>query len=497
MGFRKESEKEQKMPVMLFHSLLIVYWVLVLCMAVMIVLENRPPVKTVAWILALVFLPVIGLLVYLLFGRRRYRGQLINRAGAIQLARRAAYRFYRSASPEIPEEHYRLIRLFKRQSAAYLYPENRTDVFTDGSKMFGELLKDIAAARHHVHIEFYIIEADAVGNRLSDLLIAKVKEGVKVRLVYDDVGCWNVPSVFFRRMKEAGVEVQAFLPVRFVRFTRKMNYRNHRKIVVIDGKVGYVGGMNLASRYMEGTPGQPAWRDTHMRLQGNAVQGLQRAFLADWYVAANELVTDTGYYPTAERTVRFREPEREPESRRASLQIVTSLPTSYWPDIMQGMVLAMMRTERYCYIQSPYFLPTDRFLFAMQTAALSGVDVRLMIPEWADRRLLTYASRSYLLDAMKAGVRVYLYQGAFLHAKTWVSDDSLSSCGSTNIDFRSFENNFEVNAFVYDRKVALAMKRTFLKDAEKCYLLNLDNLTSRKRWHRRFESFIRILAPLL
>ncbi|MCM1108623.1 MAG: cardiolipin synthase [Clostridium sp.] len=473
------------------------YLVLVFSVSVVIVLENRPPAKTVAWILAVFFLPVTGLLIYLLFGRRRYRGQLINRAGAMQLARRAAYRFYRSSAPAIPEEYYRLIRLFKRQSSAFLYPENRVDLFTDGGDMFKELLRDIRAARHHVHIEFYIIEADEVGERLSRLLMDKVKEGVAVRLIYDDVGCWRVPVKFFRRLKENGVEVRPFLPVQFAKFTPKVNFRNHRKIVVVDGRVGYVGGMNLALRYMKTTDRQRVWRDTHLRLQGSAVQGLQRAFLADWYVASGNLATDNAFYPTEETTLHFRQPERRPEARCASLQIVTSLPTSYWPDIMQGMIYALMRVKRYCYIQTPYFLPTDRFLFALQTAALAGVDVRLMIPEWADRRLLTYASRSYLLDAMKAGVRVYLYQGTFLHAKTWVSDDSLSSCGSTNIDFRSFENNFEVNAFVYDKEMAQAMKRTFLRDAENCYLLNLDSLASRARWHRKLESFIRILAPLL
>ncbi|MBO5181799.1 MAG: cardiolipin synthase [Paraprevotella sp.] len=482
---------------MLYHVLLILYLALVLSAAVVIVLENRPPVKTVAWILSLFFLPVLGLAVYLLFGRRRHRWQLISRAGAIQLARRAAYRFYRSSVPDIPEEHYRLIYLFRRQSAAYLYPNNRTDVFMSGGEMFAELLKDIQAARHHVHVESYIIEDDEVGRSLSDALIAKVREGVQVRLIYDDVGCWNVPSSFFRKMREAGVEVRAFLPVRFAKFTPRVNFRNHRKIVVVDGVVGYVGGMNLARRYVTGDAGKPVWRDTHLRLQGNAVQGLQRAFLADWYVAADELVIDSCYFPKEEQGVWCREPEREPEGRKVSLQIVTSLPTSRWSDIMQGMVLALMRAKRYCYIQTPYFLPTERFLFAMQTAAFSGVDVRLMIPEWADRRLLTYASRSYLLDVMRAGVRVYLYQGAFLHAKTWVSDDSLASCGSTNIDFRSFENNFEVNAFLYDKKVALAMKRQFLADAKKCYLLNLDSLASRARWHRKLESFIRVLAPLL
>lgn len=283
-----------------------------------------------------------------------------------------------------------------------------------------------------------------------------------MRLVYDDVGCWNVKNRFFKQMETDGIQVAPFLPVRFPKFTSKVDFRNHRKIVVIDGIIGYVGGMNLAERYFyQVDRSQPVWRDTHVRIMGNAVGGLQRAFLSDWYVAAGLTITDQVYYPREEECRKIMACDREPYvSRNALIQIVTSIPTAPWPDIMQGMILALLRARQYCYLQSPYFMPTERMLFALQTAALAGVDVRLMIPERTDKRFLTWASRSFLHDVMRAGVRVYLYQKGFLHSKTLVCDDTLMSCGSTNIDFRSFERNFEVNAFVYDKEAALHMKKS-------------------------------------
>mgnify|MGYP002072033059 FL=1 len=480
----------------MYGALGAVYLIVLLSVMLVIVLENRQPVRTVAWILVLMCFPVLGLVIYAFFGRNLKRGALISKVCAVQLARRSAHRFYRSCFPVVPEEHARLIYLFRRQSVSFLYPDNDVNVFTEGPAMLEQMLCDMAAARDHIHVEFYIFEDDETGRRVRDCLMKKAAEGVQVRVIYDDVGCWNVSSAFFAEMKKAGIEVCAFLPVRFPLFTSKVNYRNHRKIVVVDGKVGYVGGMNLADRYFNGAADRKGWRDTHMRLAGNAVLGLQRAFLADWYVAGDELIASSRYFPE-----HVAEEDKVPaggiSARKVQMQVVTSIPTDVWPDIMQGLVLILLRAKRYCYIQSPYFIPTDRVLFAMQTAAMSGVDVRLMLPEHADKKILTWASRSYLTDVMRAGVRVYLYRKTFLHAKAWVSDDSLFSCGSTNMDFRSFEHNFEINAFVYDKKIAQTMKRVFVNDQQHCRLLNLERWMERSTWRRVSESLIRVLTPLL
>ncbi len=485
--------------VVIYSVLAAFYLFIVLSQMLVVILENRQPVKTVAWLMVLFCLPVIGLVIYFFFGRNRKREHFVSRACASQLARRAAVRFYQGGFPDVPEDYRPLIKLFRRQSGAFPYPDNKIRLFVSGQDMLDALLRDIAAARHHIHVEFYIIEDDRVGRMVRDALLAKVREGVSVRLVYDDVGCWNVENEFFRQMEREGVQVAAFLPVRFPKLTSKVDFRNHRKIVVIDGIVGYVGGMNLADRYVYSMDaGEAAWRDTHMRVMGNAVAGLQRAFLSDWYVATEQTITSQVYYPREEECRDILAHDHEPSvSRDALVQIVTSIPTAPWPDIMQGMILALMRAQRYCYLQSPYVMPTELMLFAIQTAALSGVDVRLMIPESADNRILTWATRSYLYDVVRAGVRVYLYKGEFLHSKTMVCDDMLMSCGSTNIDFRSFERNFEVNAFVYDRQAALQMKEIFIEDEKKCRMLNLETWGKRPFWTRMAESSIRLLSPLL
>lgn len=485
--------------VVIYSVIATFYLIVVLSQMVVVILENRQPVKTVAWLMVLFSLPIIGLLIYFLFGRNRKREHFVSRACASQLARRSAVRFYQGGFPEVPSEHRQLIKLFRRQSGAFPYPDNKVRFFLSGKDMLDNLLRDIAQARHHIHMEFYIIEDDRVGGAVRRALMAKALEGVSVRLAYDDVGCWNVKNSFFKEMEKAGVQVAPFLPVRFPKLTSKVDFRNHRKIVVIDGIIGYVGGMNLADRYVYARDGAgSAWRDTHIRMMGNAVGGLQRAFLSDWYVAAGQTVTDQVYYPQEKECLEIMERDEEPYiSRHALVQIVTAIPTAPWPDIMQGMIFALMRAKKYCYLQSPYFMPTERMLFALQTAALAGVDVRLMLPERTDKRFLTWASRSFLHDVMKAGVRVYLYQKGFLHSKTFVCDDTLVSCGSTNIDFRSFERNFEVNAFIYDNEAALNMKAVFLEDQQYCRMLNLEVWEVRSIWRRMGESSIRLLSPLL
>lgn len=485
--------------VVIYSIIATFYLIVVLSQMVVVILENRQPVKTVAWLMVLFSLPIIGLLIYFLFGRNRKREHFVSRACASQLARRSAVRFYQGGFPDVPSEHQQLIKLFRRQSGAFPYPDNKVRFFLSGKDMLDNLLRDIAQARHHIHMEFYIMEDDRVGRAVRQALMDRAREGVSVRLVYDDVGCWNVKNRFFKEMEKAGVQVAPFLPVRFPKLTSKVDFRNHRKIVVIDGIIGYVGGMNLADRYVYARDGAgAAWRDTHMRMMGNAVGGLQRAFLSDWYVAAEQTVTDQVYYPQEKECLEIMECDEEPYvSKNALVQIVTAIPTAPWPDIMQGMILALLRAKKYCYLQSPYFMPTERMLFALQTAALAGVDVRLMLPERTDKRFLTWASRSFLHDVMKAGVRVYLYQKGFLHSKTLVCDNTLVSCGSTNIDFRSFERNFEVNAFVYDTKAALSMKAVFLEDQKYCRMLNLEVWEVRSIWRRMGESTIRLLSPLL
>ena len=293
-------------------------------------------------------------------------------------------------------------------------------------------------------------------------------------------------------MREEGIEVGSFLPVHFPTFTSKLNYRNHRKIIVIDGRVGYIGGMNIALRYVKGRGSQP-WRDTMLRLEGGVVYSLQRAFLVDWYFVDGTLITNRDYYPVNDTTS-----PASPLSPPNLAQVVTSAPTNPYPEIMQGYVRAITNARRYIFIETPYFLPNDPVLFALKTAAVGGVDVRVMCPLSSDSHLTEWASRPYLRELHEAGASVLLYRSGFLHSKMMVVDDALATCGSTNVDIRSFEQNFEANIFVYDEGTALRLKKVFLDDQQYCIPLDKVPSWSHPKFYRRlWESLIRLFSPLL
>jgi cardiolipin synthase len=285
-------------------------------------------------------------------------------------------------------------------------------------------------------------------------------------------------------MLSMGIEVRPFLKVRFPRFTGKVNYRNHRKLAIIDGKTGFIGGMNIANRYVKGLS-WGTWRDTHLKIEGRGVYGLQTAFLTDWYATDYSLITSSRYYP--EMGV----------SGDVLMQIVTSNPIGKCRNIMQGLLVAISSARKYLYIQTPYLLPSEPILLALKTASLAGVDVRIMIPQKADTKLVHYASLSYIDELLEAGVNIYMYKKGFLHAKLLVSDDVLSTIGSTNMDFRSFEHNFEANAFMYDRCVAVTLKNTFISDQKNALSLSVKNWRKRSWYQKSLESVIRLFAPLL
>ena len=448
---------------------------------IVVVLDNRNPVKTLAWVLVLSFLPVVGLIFYFFFGRDVRKEKIISRRGYFRLNKYPLAEYYERKPGE---DRHQLMRFFRKVNGSLPFDGNGIEIYTSADEMLPALLKAIAHAQHHIHLQFYIFEDDAVGRLVRDALIDKAKQGVEVRLLYDDVGSWKVKSDFFDQMREAGIETRAFLKVRFPMFTSKVNYRNHRKVAVIDGRVGFVGGMNIALRYLKGVS-WGVWRDTHVRIEGCAVYGLQVSFLTDWYAADHSLITSSRYYPEM------------PVYGESSVQIVTSNPIGGGASIMQGLLLAIASSHRYFYIQTPYLLPTEPILLALKTAALGGVDVRIMIPEHADSKVAHLASLSYLDELMECGVRIYKYKKGFLHSKLMVSDDLISTVGSTNMDFRSFEHNFEVNAFMYDLGTALRMKEIFLADQKDAELVQIKEWRMRPWYQKVGESVIRLFAPLL
>ena len=465
---------------------LLLYSIIALVAIIIVIMDNRQPAKTLAWVLVLSFMPIVGIILYFFFGQNIRKERIVSQKSLDELTKRAMLEFVEQRNLQIPPAYKNIINLFINQDWALPFKDNEAEIYTSGYEFFPALLAEIGRAKHHIHIDTFIIEDDALGRLIADALIDKAHEGVQVRLIYDDVGCWNVQNSFFERMREESIEVHPFMPVKFPAFTSKANYRNHRKVCVIDGTVGFIGGMNLALRYVKGT-GTQAWRDTHMKLRGTAVYGLQRAFLMDWYFVDRTLITSRDYYPP-----------HQVVANECLAQVVTSNPTDAWPSIEQGYLGLLTNARRYICMETPYCLPTEPILFAMRMAALSGVDVRLMIPYRNDSKLVAWASISYVQQIVNAGVKVELYKDGFNHSKLLICDDEVCTCGSANLDFRSFEHDFESNVFFYDKSMTLRLKQVFETDERHC--VSFSEWKSKIKssfWQRLFASVVRMLAPLL
>ncbi|EFL44776.1 phospholipase D domain protein [Prevotella disiens FB035-09AN] len=465
---------------------LVAYYVVAIIAMITVLMEHRQPAKTIAWVLILSFMPLVGIILFFFFGQRIRKDRYIWQKSLDQLTKRSMIEFVEQKNLELPEQHKELIQLFVNQNWALPFKNNETDIYTSGYEFFPALLHEISKAKDHIHITSYIIEDDPLGQLIRDALIEKARQGIEIRFLYDDVGSWKMKENFFELMREEGIEVHPFMPVRFPAFTSKVNYRNHRKIIVIDGKIGFVGGMNLALRYVKGEKGEK-WRDTHVKITGAAVYGLQRAFLVDWFYADRTLITNRKYYP-----------DTAIKANNNLIQIVTSSPTNVWAELEQGYIKVLLSAKRYVYMETPYFLPTEPILFALRTAALSGVDVRLMVPFKMDSKLVQLASQSYLNQIIASGVKVLCYKNGFNHSKLLVSDDNVATIGSANIDFRSFENNFEANAFFYDKTMAERVKNIFFTDESQCIpLQNIKEINHNSFIYRLWESIVRLLSPLL
>ena len=450
-----------------------------------VLLANRNPVKTLSWIMLLIMVPIFGVIIYLMLGQDFRRRKIISRNSIREISKSDhSCPMKQWVNHDFTTDQLKLMRLLYNNSQAYLYENTKVDVFTDGASAFESMFEALEAAKDHIHIEFYIIENDEVGNRMRELLIRKSLSGVRIRVIYDYLGGLKLKHVFLNSMRDSGIFIQPFLPADSMLGFSRINYRNHRKVVVIDGKVGFTGGMNIADRYVKGN-NLGLWRDTFVRLEGSGVFGLQNCFLIDWNFVDNKIITDSKYYP------------KPNNFRNNHLQIVTSGPDTDWETIMQGIVMAVSNATKYVYIHTPYFLPPESLITTLQSAALSGIDVCLMMPERSDSRLTHAASRSYVQGLLESGIRVFFYRHNFLHSKAIVIDDELAIVGTANMDVRSYEQNFEISAFIYDKKTALALKRSFRNDMKSCKLLNLNLWKSRKRMEKFKESVARLFSPML
>ena len=451
-----------------------------------ILTENRNPVRSLAWMTVLIFFPIAGLIFYLFFGRSIKNKALISKRLKKRFAHSRPVKQADIAKLPLTEESRQQIRLGHSLSGATYYAHNKVDCFTDGASLFEAFKADLRAATTSINIQFYIFNDDKIGTEISDILIDKVLKGVKVRIIYDHVGCFGVKKEFFKRMSDAGIDIHPFFKVTFPELATRMNWRNHRKITVIDNRIGYIGGMNVADRYIVGDK-DGIWRDTHLRITGPSVFGLLHSFHTDW--AFMDLPqTDEG------------EDIAEFQSRNegnTGIQILSSGPLGQWHNILLMFNKAIANAKKCIYLETPYFLPTESLLKSLQAAALAKVDVRVMIPRKPDSVMLKLASGSYISECLQAGIKVYYYEPGMLHSKTIVIDDEFFTTGSTNFDFRSMEYNFECNAFIYDKDINAHMKDVFFEDLKQATRITSSMWRRRPFFQKLKESCMRLMSPVL
>ncbi|MDQ0216299.1 cardiolipin synthase [Oikeobacillus pervagus] len=462
---------------------------------VVIFLERKDPSATWAWLMVLFFIPFLGFILYLIFGQNLSRRRLFDWADIKKIGiekmiekqmdslKEQTFPFYdRSA-----EEYQDMIYLHLKNNGAVLTENNSVNIFVDGKEKFESLFSHISQAKDHIHLQYYIFRTDHLGKKLLHLLTEKAKEGVRVRVLYDEMGSRNISKKAFNPLKAAGGEVEVFFPTRIPLINLRLNYRNHRKLVIIDGKIGYIGGFNVGDEYLGLNKKFGYWRDTHLRIEGTAVHAIQTRFILDWNQASDhyDIQYEDHYFPDFSH------------DGEIPMQIVSSGPDSDWEQIKCGYIKMISSAKKSILIQTPYFIPDASLLDALKIAALSGVDVRLMIPNKPDHMFVYWATYSYLGEMLEAGAKVYIYNNGFIHAKTIIVDNKISSVGTANIDVRSFRLNFEVNAFIYHQETAKLLADFFEEDAKLCF--NLTNAKYQLRPLRiRFkESISRLLSPIL
>lgn len=465
-----------------YWAMMAVYIATIMSVVIIVVSENRNPVKSLAWLTVLLVVPIFGLVLYVVFGRNIRNTHIVSRRNRRLLRKLEKIHNPVDPQPRLSPEAQQIVKMARRLSSATLYAGNDAVIYSEGGPKFEQMLRDIELAQHYINIQYYIFEDDKIGHAIRDALIAKSRQGVAVKVIYDHVGSFGTSNKFFKEMEQAGIEIHPFFKVVFPLFGTHVNWRNHRKIVIIDGEIGYVGGMNIADRYVDGIK-RGVWRDCHLRITGPAVAALQSSFSVDWTFLDKPLLTMSG------------NPKVQPANMH--MLLMTSGPTSQWSNIAMLYHKAIANARRRVLVQTPYFLPTEGLLKALQSAALAGIDVRIMLPEHSDSTMLSHASMSYLAECMRAGIKIYLYQAGMLHSKVIVIDDDIAVVGSTNFDFRSFEHNFEASLFVFSDEFNQQLRQVFAADMKLSRRVNPKQWAQRPLLQRALSSFMRLFSPVL
>lgn len=476
-------------------TLEILYILVLIGFTIKIIDDSKKPSKAAAYILLIFALPVIGIIIYLSVGLNYRKSEIYSKKLKIdeeQSVKLTTFlNQYISTTKQSFDNKFSnyigLNTMLFQDHRSLATVNNQLKILTNGEGKFPELFKAIRNAKHHIHVEYYIFNDDEIGNEFAELLIEKAKEGIKVRFIYDDFGSLKIRKKLVPRMIENGVEAYAFYKITFIFLANRMNYRNHRKIVIVDGKKAFVGGINVSDQYVNKEGNQVFWRDTHLMIEGEAVNTLQKIFFGDWNYCANQNLTPTSDYFKPHKTV----------ENGKWVQISASGPDSKFPSILFSYLQILSIAKKDVFITTPYLIPSQELIYAMNMAILRGVKIKILIPEKSDSRIVNTVCKSYFTVLLEMGVELYLYQKGFIHAKTLVCDDDFAVIGTANLDHRSFDLNFEVNANVYDQEIANELKAMFYEDLQFTKKLELEEWEKRGKGIQMIEKALRIVAPLM
>lgn len=474
----------------------IIYAILLVLVCLRVIYETRSTTKTMAYLLFCIFVPVAGIVFYFVFGINYWRKKLydkkMSRDEKILAQLKNDVRLYTEESLEqkdvISTDNIELASMLIKDLKSPVTRKNRVKLLVNGEQKFPEVMQVLRDAKHHIHIEYYIYEQDEIGTAIIELLIQKAREGVDVRFIYDDFGSPSIKKKIERRMRDAGVQVHPFHKVHFYLLANRINYRNHRKIIVVDGQTAFTGGINVSDKYINNDQkGKLYWRDTHLRIDGPGVFYLQYLFITDWNFCC----------PTPLKAEHFHFVPNKNIKDNMYLQVASSGPDSAQPSVLFSILQAIYLAKEEILITTPYFIPGDSITEALRVAALSGLSVKLLVPGISDSKLVNAASRSNYDDLLQAGVEIYLYQKGFVHAKTLVTDGKLSIVGTANMDHRSFELNFEVNVIVYDEQFAGEMRQVFFDDLKHTEKIDPELWYKRSAYKQFPEKIARLFSPIM
>nr|WP_315137284.1 cardiolipin synthase [uncultured Capnocytophaga sp.] len=483
------------MKLILLYEILYILFVIAVCLR--IIWDTRSVSKALAYLLLVIFVPIAGAIFYFSFGINYRRHKIYHKKLTVDQAfRRQLEQIYpriqahlESLGNSVTASYEKSLRFLSNiEERLLLIPNEEVKVICNGENLFPELLESLRSAQHHIHIEYYIYENDHIGNAIKDILIEKAREGVEIRFIYDDFGSQGIRRNIARELRENGVPAFPFYKINFVKLANRMNYRNHRKIVVVDGYTAFIGGINISDKYNNTEANERYWRDTHLKVKGYSAHVLQAVFLQDWNFCSGENVAiNAPYFPIG----------IEPHPTDYFTQIVASGADSDLPNILYATVQLIYAAKREILITTPYYIPDTSLQESLIIAALSGIKVKLLVPQKGDSVFVHIACESFFEELLKAGVEIYLYEKGFVHAKTFVIDGEVASVGTANLDARSFDLNFEVNALVYNKTVASDLQRIFYNDLKNARLLQLEQWQKRSEFKQMIERVVRLFSPFL